>query len=381
MRIYDRGGIWYVDCYYHDANGRRCRHRESTGVPVQGARSQQSARTAGVRIQGALIAGARAKRGTSPTVPKAIEMLIEHLDTAGRSPATIGKHAEKGRHLSAYWPTTELTAIGPAQLSAYIDAGLAAGRSRHTLHMEVRTLRQAWMLAQERGLVDKGPPPAPDLGRYYVPRDRWLPQAEVAALLPQVPERWREHVLVVLQLGLRAGELYDLVAADIRTSITNDGTSITEAHVRGTKTPRADRWIPLPAVAAAILHRRAQDRPQGPLFDPWTNVSKDLARACKRAQIGRCCLTDLRRTYATELILAGVPPRVVQDLMGHADGRMIERIYAQVSGDARQAAATKVPRYTVPDMCRGECQIVPLNAARRTPRNRKKARKNPRLGG
>jgi hypothetical protein len=62
---------------------------------------------------------------------------------------------------------------------------------------------------------------------------------------------------------------------------------------------------------------------------PWGNVRRDLAGACEEAQIDRCSPNDLRRTFASWQVEAGVPLFPVAQAMGHKDTRMLERVYGR----------------------------------------------------
>ena len=50
--------------------------------------------------------------------------------------------------------------------------------------------------------------------------------------------------------------------------------------------------------------------------------------ACRRAGVPHTTPNDLRRTYATELHAAGARLATIAPTMGHADTRMLERVYA-----------------------------------------------------
>jgi hypothetical protein len=71
----------------------------------------------------------------------------------------------------------------------------------------------------------------------------------------------------------------------------------------------------------------------GLLFLPWQNVRRDLAQACDRAGIEPCTPNDLRRTCATWLRQAGAAPDLIAPVMGHADTRMVERVYGRMPID------------------------------------------------
>ena len=70
--------------------------------------------------------------------------------------------------------------------------------------------------------------------------------------------------------------------------------------------------------------------------------------ACARAGIERCSPNDLRRTCATWLRAAGVAPDLIAPVMGHADTRMVERVYGRLSP---QALATRLAAALGPNFC------------------------------
>ena len=65
------------------------------------------------------------------------------------------------------------------------------------------------------------------------------------------------------------------------------------------------------------------------MFAPWQNVRRDLIAACVRAEIERCIPSDLRRTFASWQVEAGVPLYPIAQAMGHKDTRMLERVYSR----------------------------------------------------
>ena len=88
----------------------------------------------------------------------------------------------------------------------------------------------------------------------------------------------------------------------------------------------------------AALHRGT-----GPVVKPWSNVTRDLARACARAGVPRVTPNDLRRTFASWLIQGGVSNRIVADLLGHASTRMVDLVYGHLDDATRRAAIARLP--------------------------------------
>jgi hypothetical protein len=60
-------------------------------------------------------------------------------------------------------------------------------------------------------------------------------------------------------------------------------------------------------------------------------VRRDLIEPCKRVGIERCSPNDLRRTYGRWMRIAAFPDEIIAPTMGHADTRMLERVYGKLS--------------------------------------------------
>ncbi len=82
----------------------------------------------------------------------------------------------------------------------------------------------------------------------------------------------------------------------------------------------------------------------GPVVPPWGSMRRDLPLACARAGVPRVTANDLRRTYASWLVDAGVPTHTVATLLGHSSSRMVERIYGRLGIDHLAAAVAQLPR-------------------------------------
>lgn len=195
---------------------------------------------------------------------------------------------------------------------------------------DVVTLRAALKLAKRAGLWRGDPdeliPVA--FSPAYVPRTRWLPPEELTLLLGELAPDHAARVAFIVATSASWGDTDRAERADLR------GTSVL---VRGTK--RATRWREVPIVIEAqrsLIAYAAEHAGGRPplLFAPWTNVRRDLHAACRRARIDPCSPNDLRRTTAQWLRRAGAPVELLAPLMGHADGRMVERVYGRLDAAA-----------------------------------------------
>ena len=74
--------------------------------------------------------------------------------------------------------------------------------------------------------------------------------------------------------------------------------------------------------------------------EPAKNSSYDthLYKLCDEAGIKRFCMHALRHTYATRAIESGMPPKVLQKLLGHASIKTTMDRYVHVTNDSMESA-------------------------------------------
>jgi integrase len=81
--------------------------------------------------------------------------------------------------------------------------------------------------------------------------------------------------------------------------------------------------------------------PDGAPINP-DNVRHDFIRLANSAELPIIRIHDLRHTYVTLALLAGVPVKVVSAIIGHKDVSTTLRIYAHVIPEQHGEAATKI---------------------------------------
>lgn len=132
----------------------------------------------------------------------------------------------------------------------------------------------------------------------------------------------------VLCSGCRRNEALDVLREDI-----DEEKQL--VHIRGTKTEGSDRFIPLFAGIRDLLPLLPSS---GPLFDFKPDyVSKQFKKYCSDH-----VLHDLRHTFATRALEAGVPIKVVQVWLGHSELSTTADIYSDVSREFSLSEASKL---------------------------------------
>jgi integrase len=320
----------------------------ATGYDHRGRRWRASTRTAdhaAARIVAKRVERQRllaTSEGPTLRLSDALERLRAHKARAGRADATMSVLAAKGgRLLHELGDDRNLATLALGDADAYVDTRLAAGVSLHTIAKEWGTLRAALRLARRHGLYLRDPIDLwPDaLHDVYTPRTRWLTVEEYQQMLLTIPPRRRDHFVVFVHTGVRHSELHALTADDVNTEAR-------AIAIRGTKTAGSTRTVPLSAEAWEVIGPRASKG--GRLFaDAWgrSALARALKAASKRAGIPKVDSTnDLRRTFATWLLHAGVPEATTIRLLGHTSSAMVRRVYAQHSPELLRKAIDALPR-------------------------------------
>ena len=163
---------------------------------------------------------------------------------------------------------------------------------------------------------------------------------------PLLPEIDGDHltpmVLLALATGLRRGELFNLRWEDIDFA----GSSLA-VRGGGAKSGQT-RHVPLNSEAVNVLRRwQAQTGATGGLVFPGRdgrrldNIRSAWEGVIETAKIEAFRFHDLRHTFASRLVMAGVDLNTVRELLGHSDYKMTLR-YAHLAPEHKAAAVAKL---------------------------------------
>lgn len=152
--------------------------------------------------------------------------------------------------------------------------------------------------------------------------------------------------------GVRRGELLGLRWRDVDLDASRITVAETLIGAREASTPKTDagrRRIDLDPVTVTALraHRKRQAEEKlvlGPAYDDsgfvfcredgtpfWPRTfSRSFDAHVKAAGLPTIPLKNLRHTHATLLLAAGVPPKVIQDRLGHSNISITLDTYASV---------------------------------------------------
>ena len=203
----------------------------------------------------------------------------------------------------------------------------------------------------------------------HVERATWTAD-ELAAFLEHVSgDRLFAAYVLLATTGMRRGEVFGLRWRDVdlsarRASITQTVTTVNDKLVLGpTKTNRSRRTISLDPTTVDVLHahRVVQDQERataGQAWDPSYDLvlcdgtgrpehpdrfSRQFQRYVKATDLPPLRGPhNLRHTWATLALRAGVHPKVVSDRLGHATIAVTIDTYSHVAPSLDAAAADTV---------------------------------------
>jgi len=240
---------------------------------------------------------------------------------AGIKPATVNRDLSRVR----------------GALSRAVDWGMLASHPLRTVKQakgaddsRVRYLSQEEEAALRAALTER----EATRRRQRESGNRWLEERGAAARPVWPAAGFTDHLLpmtiLALNTGMRRGELLGLTWADVNLQ------ACTLKISAGNAKSRKARHLPLNAEALDVLQRwRAQRAGTGLVFPSagggrLGSIKRAWEALCESAGLRDFRFHDLRHTFASRLVMAGVDLNTVRELLGHADIRMTLR-YAHLA--------------------------------------------------
>jgi integrase len=224
-----------------------------------------------------------------------------------------------------------LSEISPFDLERYRRVRKKIGRSDATINRELAFLRNLYNKAIDWGKATENPVSKIRFAKEQNERIRFLTPEEEERLLSCCNPQLKPLVTTAIHSGFRASELLSLTWADI--DFENELITVRSAYAKNGESRSVDMNDTLTATLKTIRINRVNE---GLVFrsrngTPYRSFRTAFETAVRKAGIEDLTFHDLRRTFASRLVMAGVDLPTVKELMGHK-----EIFSRQQEGEGRQ---------------------------------------------
>jgi integrase len=328
MAVFKKQGVYWIDYY---VNGRRKRERIGPDK-----------RLAETVLQKRRVAIAEGKYLDKRTVPRCTfnelaQLYLPWAQVNHRGYAST--RSRVARFCEAFGPL-QLREITPMEVDAYV-ARRATMRKPATVNREGQLLHHMFVKAIEWGKAIENPV------RYQKPlrvnnrRLRYLSHEEIGQLLDIADHVLSPILITVLHTGLRRGELFTLTWQDVDLKLGK----IRVVHAKNGER----REIPMTDTLRTTLQQLPRHLASDHVFPGKTgrglvDIRKRFYRALREAKIEGFVFHDLRHTFASHLVMAGIDLMTVKEFLGHKDIKMTLR-YAHLAPDYKRAAINRLDTY------------------------------------
>jgi len=325
VRVYKRGKQWYTDVQHH---GQRIR--------IPAGTNKELAQDAAKAIEGDLVRGRFHLTQVKPGPPfeRVAEQYAEWAEINKRGWRQTGRFNHQA--LLTYFRGKPITQITPWLIEKY-KLWRREGLQPATVNRDLSLLSHIFTKAIEWGHVTEHPIKGGKVKKLpgETMRERILTPEEEARLLAEASDTLRPIVTLALDTGMRRGEILGLTwdRVDLRQG---------EILLPHSKNGRMRRLPLTDRAREALRALHPSPTASGHVFTlangrPQRDIREGFKGAILRAGLPGLRPHDLRHTFATRLVLAGVDIVTVQRLLGHQTLAMTQRYAHPTSADMRRA--------------------------------------------
>jgi len=270
-----------------------------------------------------------------PAKMKFKELAKEVLEYAnGRKKCYVKVYVPIMKHLVEYFGEKYLGEIDLRLINKY-QTSRKGEVADITVNKEIEMIRICFNHAIKMKYIYSNP--VVGVQYYKIPerKFRFLDEGEIATLLANSTGYIRDIILVAIYTGARKSEILNL---------TWDRVDFNNRLVIYDKTKNNKiREIPMSSEIEAMLSKRRAADPKGIYVFPG-EVGKPIGAMYKsfwsvldKAEIKECRFHDLRHTFASHLVMAGVNILSVKELLGHSE-LSTTMIYAHLAPNHNRGA-------------------------------------------
>lgn len=214
-----------------------------------------------------------------------------------------------------------------------------------TVNKVVSLARRIYYIAMDAGIVKSNPFARRGCFKEE-PKGSYIPDGDFQKILPFLPEYLKSFVLAAYMTGMRRGELVDLTCD--RVNLKEGYINLTQKDTK-TEEPRRIYFNSIQGLKRVVEEgflARQHDldfvfkKPDGNPVPKWY-IQRLFKQACVKAGVGPYRLHDLRHTFNTNMLKAGVSQAVIMKLTGHKTNEMFLR-YSHLDREQGEGAMKKL---------------------------------------
>lgn len=256
----------------------------------------------------------------------AYDLFINHLKEEGKSNSTIlayGKDIEQLIELLEKINLKEVTEIEKEHIDLFLEKINKEGYTPKSVSRKLNSIRTFGKVLVQKGLIKENPAITIAHPKIKKQTPRVLTELEFRALRDACRNDNRLYTIVeiMLQTGIRIGELARLKLADLELDSTSP-----QIYIREYSSNKA-RYIPLNDNAASCLKGYLKERGDSgsdSVFITKTgrgllvrNIRTSINRAFKNAGIENAKVNDLRNTFIAHNLAKGANLVSISQIVGH----------------------------------------------------------------
>jgi len=323
MSIYQRGENWYIDFTF---KGQRI--RESIGPSRKGAEKVIAKKKAEIAENKFLDVR------KEPDPIKFHDFGKEYLQwsKASKKASTYKRETSFMRQLEKEFEGKTIREITTWQIEKW-KVKRKEELKPASVNREMGLLKNMFTKAVEWGKLNENPSRKVKRLKGEIKRVRFLMSGEIHTLLSHCPDHLKPIVTVALHTGMRKGELLGLKW---------DQVNFKQGIITLTETKNDERRdIPMDETVKKLLRGLRTEDNVAYVFlrdgQPLKFIDGSFRTAVENSKIEDFHFHDLRHTFASNLVMAGVDIMTVKELMGHKDLTMTLR-YSHLAANHKTKA-------------------------------------------
>jgi len=332
MGVYHKGNSYFIDYWYE---GRR--YREKAGRTKREAEAALAIRKADIL------------RGEFRIKKQAKVRFDDYADQYIRDYSEKFKRAPKRDKVSLVSLRPFFGSYSMGKINRFLIEQYQGQRAQKvkpaTVNRELGLLKHMFSRAVEAGLVMVNPVKQVKFLKVDNNMTRFLSQDEAGRLLAACSEDFKPVVLTALLTGMRVREILDLEWSNVDLTLR----TILVTHTKSGK----DRRIPINDRLMDVLVQLKKEAKTKYVFvskytgTRFINYRRNWISALRKAAIGHYRFHDLRHSFASHLVAAGVDLVTVKELLGHASIIMTMRYAHSAPSTQKGAVALLSDRFDV----------------------------------